>query len=263
MEDGTTIGRMEIRVLGCSGNTVREHRASAFLLNEKVLLDAGTTTDVLDDDEIGRITCAIISHAHLDHIKGLFSLFDERLMRNLPGVALISAEPILHAIMANLLNDLIWPDLTGIPSVREAMIRLVPLETEKTHVIEGLEVMAVPVGHTVFALGFIITEGNAGFAYTGDTDGTGIFWESAKREERLRFIIAEVSFPERRRDLALASGHMTLSMLTDQLDRHELASRPVYITHIKPVFRDEIEKEIAGCSGYNLTVLRQDNRFVL
>lgn len=263
MESINTIGRMKIQVLGCSGNTVREHRATAFLLNDSVMLDAGTITDVLDDGAIRRISHVIISHTHIDHIKGIFPLVDELVMRGLPGITLVSAREILAIISANLLNDLIWPDLTDIPSKRNAMLKSIPLELEKPRKIEGLRIRAVAVNHTVFAVGYTVLEEGKGFAYTGDTGPTNRFWEVVKNEKGIQFVIAEVSFPERLQDLAMKSGHMTLSMLTEQLDRHGLKGMPVYITHMKPIVMEEILQEIGAAVEYDLRVLHQGETITL
>ena len=45
---------MTLEMLGCSGNVIGEYRATAFLINDSVLLDAGTVTEVLDDERLKR-----------------------------------------------------------------------------------------------------------------------------------------------------------------------------------------------------------------
>ena len=58
--------------------------------------------------------------------------------------------------------------------------------------------------------------------YTADTGLTERFWELAREESGIEFIIADVSFPNRLEKLAMKSGHMTLSMLIHCLERFGL-----------------------------------------
>jgi hypothetical protein len=63
--------------------------------------------------------------------------------------------------------------------------------------------------------------------------------------------------------LAKLSGHMTLSMLTDHLDRYGLSKMPVYINHIKPIFIDEILSELSLSNRENIKTLQQGGRIIL
>ena len=71
---------MKIEILGCYGNNIGWYRSTAFLINDRTLLDAGTITEVLDDERLKKIDHVIISHTHIDHLKGLFPLVDELVM---------------------------------------------------------------------------------------------------------------------------------------------------------------------------------------
>ncbi len=72
--------RMKIRVLGNFGSQGQGQRPSAFLINDRILLDAGTVTGALSVEEQARIEYALLSHAHLDHIVGLAFLTDSLAM---------------------------------------------------------------------------------------------------------------------------------------------------------------------------------------
>ena len=65
---------MKIRVLGAFGGEGLGHRPSAFLLNDKILLDAGSVTGALTVPEQLAIEHALVSHSHLDHLAGLVHL---------------------------------------------------------------------------------------------------------------------------------------------------------------------------------------------
>src|SRR2546422_10257308 len=65
---------MKIRVLGAFGGEGLGHRPSAFLVNDKTLIDAGNVTGALAVPEQLAIEHALVSHSHLDHVAGLVYL---------------------------------------------------------------------------------------------------------------------------------------------------------------------------------------------
>jgi ribonuclease BN (tRNA processing enzyme) len=255
---------MRVRVLGCYGNAVGSYRTTAFLVNDILLLDAGTVTEVLGDEEIKQIRHILVSHSHLDHLKGFFPFIDQLVMLGAPHeLELISAKEVLDIISQNLFNDLVWPDFTIIPSEQEALIRLEALEMERAQEIGALMVTPIPVNHTVYTIGFVIKEGDKGFMFTGDTGPTERFWEIAATEKGIEFIIADVSFPDRMRKFAQVSGHMTLSMLLEEIDRHGIGGKTVYLNHIKPIFLEEVVEEVRLLGRKNVRVLEQGSTITI
>ena len=59
---------MQIRVLGCSGSIAAGSRTTSFLLDDDVLIDAGTGVGDLTLDEMARIDHIFVTHSHLDHV---------------------------------------------------------------------------------------------------------------------------------------------------------------------------------------------------
>ncbi|MCX5814412.1 MAG: MBL fold metallo-hydrolase [Proteobacteria bacterium] len=254
---------MKIEILGCYGNVTGNYRATSFLVNDTLLIDAGTVTEVLDDKQLGRIKNVIISHTHIDHVKGIFPFADELAMMNIEGLKLLSVKNILDIISKNLFNNLIWPDFTIIPSVNNAIINLQEIALEQESLIDNIIIKPVLMTHTVYTVGYVIKEGEKGFMFTADTGPTKRFWEVAREEKGIEFIIADVSFPNRLEGMAKISGHMTLSILIEHLDRFGLDDMPVYISHIKPIFLNEILNELTLSERSNIKPLEQGARIVL
>ena len=69
---------MELRILGCHGGETARHRSTSFLLDDRVGLDAGATTSMLTLEEQLGLDAVIVSHAHLDHVRDLAALADNR-----------------------------------------------------------------------------------------------------------------------------------------------------------------------------------------
>jgi ribonuclease BN (tRNA processing enzyme) len=57
---------MRLRVLGSSGAELPGHRLPSFLLNGKILFDAGSLTNVLSAKDLLEIEHIFITHTHLD-----------------------------------------------------------------------------------------------------------------------------------------------------------------------------------------------------
>ncbi|MCK9227186.1 MAG: 3',5'-cyclic-nucleotide phosphodiesterase [Syntrophorhabdaceae bacterium] len=249
---------MNIKILGCSGNHVGRYRSTCFLIDGSLLVDAGTITDSLRRKDLPRIKRILITHTHMDHLKGLFSFVDELAMMGGHRIELVSAGPVLDIITNNLTNNLIWPDFTAIPSAMDAIIKLRDIPLEKPSLLDGITVKPILMTHTVYTVGYVLRRNNGdGFMFTADTGPTERFWEVACNEKNIRFIMADVSFPDRLSDLALISGHMTPSILMETIDRYGLGDRIFYVTHIKPIFAREITRELLRPGRSDIRILRQ------
>lgn len=254
---------MHIDVLGCYGNVAGNHRTTGFLINNSILLDAGTVTEVLDDEQLKQIKHVVISHTHIDHLKGIFPLVDQLAMMGDYSVELVSVGQVIQIMSENLFNNLIWPDFTVIPSEKNAIISPRTIEIERVARIGEISVKPVMMTHTVFTVGYVVKQGGHGFMFTADTGPTRRFWEVAKKEKGIEFIIADISFPDRLKKLAVISGHMTPAMLAEQLDRHGLGNMAVYVNHIKPVFLAEILDELKALNRETIVPLAQGSRITL
>jgi cAMP phosphodiesterase len=247
---------MKIEVLGCYGNMTIRCRTTAYLINDKVLFDAGTATAVLSPERLGRISHVCLSHIHLDHVKGLCALAEWRFMSKGKQVTVSADKQVIAALSKQVFNNLLWPDFTAIPDKKKAVVRL-KIMGQGYSTIAGLRVKPVPVKHRIHTTGFIVQEKNKTIMMTSDTGLTDQFWQAARSEKHLEFIIAHVAFPSRLLNLALMSGHMTPAMLLERIDTFGLHQVPIYIAHMKSIFELEIRKEIKKAGRQNLRFLKQ------
>ena len=115
---------MRIRVLGCSGGIGADARTTAILIDNDVLIDAGTGIGDLDLEDLDTIRHVFLTHAHLDHIAGLPLLADRIFDENFTTPLTVYArEETLAALQAHLFNGVIWPDFAQLPSEDNAMLR--------------------------------------------------------------------------------------------------------------------------------------------
>lgn len=248
---------LKLRVLGCSGGQIPGRNLSSYLLNDSLLIDAGSATAVLDPDEQEKIENVLISHAHLDHCMTLAMLSDNLFDRHPNPITVWAIPETLSALSSSFFNDQVWPDFTKLTSpIRPAPIMVMrELNEERPAIIDGLKITAVRVSHSIPSAAFIIESNDKTIIYTGDTGPTERLWQLARSINGLCAIVIEASFPNRLEEVACASGHLTPSLLAIELAKLGHTDLPIYITHLKPLYRDEIIEELKEMSRYGLTLL--------
>jgi ribonuclease BN (tRNA processing enzyme) len=248
---------MEIKVLGCSGGEVPGSNAPAFLLNDEILFDAGSVTNALNAQAQMRIKHIFITHAHLDHIRGIPFLADNIITNNIKRrVNILSISPVLKTIKRHLFNSAVWPDFTVIPHPDDAILKMLAMKVGKPVNVNGCDVTAYLVHHTVPAVGYLIEDAQKRrFFYTGDTGPTAETWRRMK-DTQIHCLIIDISFPNSMEEMALKTEHLTARLLKKELSIMHSMPDHVYVTHAKPQYLDAIEKDIRRLRIKNTRILR-------
>ena len=235
---------MRIRVLGCSGGIGAGARTSALLVDNDVLIDAGTGIGDLDLSDLDSIRHVFLTHAHLDHIAGLPMLVDHVFDEDFEvPLTVYAREETLRAVQDHLFNGVIWPDFTRLPSPENPMLRWHVTGPGDTIRIGHRNFYAVDVMHTVPSLGFTVQNSGGVFAVSGDTKTNETLWPVLNACEDLKVLVIEVSFPDELGGLAADAGHYTPRTLTDDLKR--LRHEPeIWLTGMKPGEEDRIYKQV-------------------
>ena len=247
---------MRIRTLGCSGGIGAGSRTSAMLIDNDVLIDAGTGIGDLALEELHSIRHVFLTHAHLDHIAGLPMLVDANFEEafEIP-VTVYAREETLDAIRAHRFNHVIWPDFTKIPSDDNPILRLEVCNPGDTKTIKHRKFHAVDVSHSVPSLGYTVQNSGGVFAVSGDTKTNATLWPALNACEDLRALVIEVSFPDELEELATESGHYTPKTMCADLER--LKHKPeIWLTGMKPGAEERILRQvIKAAPGKNIRML--------
>lgn len=254
---------MKLRVLGAFGSEGLGQRPSAFLVDDRVLVDAGTVGGALTIPEQLAIEHALLSHAHLDHLVGLAFLADTLASSiEIPSVTVTGIAPVIHAVRDGIFNNTVWPNFARIPSQETAVVKYRTLVEDAEHRVGDLWVTPVPVSHSVPASGFVVHDGARGFVYSGDTGPTEALWKAMRGLTGLRAVVLECAFPNRLADLAQPSKHLTPALIQREMDKLP-PDIPVWIFHIKPPFYEETAEELARLNDGRITILEQDKTYTL
>jgi ribonuclease BN (tRNA processing enzyme) len=256
---------MILNVLGCSGSIAAGCKTTAFLLDDDILIDAGTGVGDLALDALARIDHILISHSHLDHVLSI-GLLADGVMRVRPpherGPIRVHALPeTLSALRTHIFNGVIWPDFTRLPSAEHPMLELVPFAVGDVLTLSGKRIEVLSASHTVPAVGFAVDggdgsvdtgssaaseykrgEGKGWWVFTGDTGPNPLLWERLRRM-KVAHLVIETAFSDEERQLARISRHLCPAALGHELAQLE-GSVDVHITHIKPGEMDAVMSEI-------------------
>jgi ribonuclease BN (tRNA processing enzyme) len=239
---------MQVRVLGCSGGIGARARTTSFLVDDDILLDAGTGVEDLSVEELAAIDHVFLTHSHLDHIAALPLLVD--------SVGGIRARPIvvhalpetIEALRTHIFNWVIWPDFTEIPHFERPWMVFEPLGVGSVVELGGRFVRSLPANHTVPALGYHVYNERASLVFSGDTAPHDEFWRLVNSVQNLRYLIIETAFPNRDQDLAVTAKHLYPIQLGEELSKLQRDPQ-VLVTHLKPSDRKVIERELDAWAG--------------
>ncbi len=234
---------MKIRVLGSSGGKSRGNNLPSFLVEDKILLDAGSVCSVLSLDKQLKIKAVFVSHPHFDHINDLPFLVDNF---SISGRTLFvyGTRETVASLKKYVFNNSVWPDFSKIPSPENPSLKFEALEYFSEIVLGGLRIIPFPVIHIEGSSGFIVKRDKTAFAYTSDTYKSDGMWEIFEKFN-VKTVITECSFPSSKGKLAKASRHFSTDYLKEELKKNKSVEK-IFIFHTKPMYRDKIEKELSG-----------------
>ncbi len=234
---------MRIKVLGCSGGIGPGLRTTSLLVDDELLIDAGTGVGDLTLAQQRRIRRVFLTHSHLDHVCGLAFLADNVFDLVDGGIDVHASRETLAIIREHLFNWRIWPDFSVLPNESHALLRWCETGVGEVFSIgDDQSLSAFQVLHTVPAVGYVIEARRSTFAFTGDAYADDGMWNTLNALSRLDRLMIEIAFPDEQAALGYSAKHFTPNLLSQELKK--LRHRPkLYLTHHKPGYEDLIQRQ--------------------
>ena len=236
---------MKLQVLGCHGGELPECRTTCFLVDGKLALDAGALCASLPLDQLLQVDDIVVSHSHFDHVKDLPLLADLIVGRREKPVTIWASQVCAKTLRDNMFNDALWPDFTRIPTKKNPVLQLKSFRPGSTFEVGRYTVTSVAVTHPVESCGFVVRNGKAAIAMSGDTGPTDKLWKLLNKTKNLKAVLLETSFPNHMQALADISGHLTPQTLASELDKFERNGAEVLLYHLKPAFVQKLKAEVS------------------
>ena len=159
---------MLVRIIGGHGGVAPGFRNTSYLIDGKLLIDAGSVASGLHIPEQAQIDHILISHPHLDHISDLAFLCDNCFGMKGKPFEVFTNELVKNAIKGHLMNDIIWPDFSKLPSSKNPTIRFNVIKPEVEFQVGEYKVMPISVNHPGDGMGFIVEKNKTAVLFTQD-----------------------------------------------------------------------------------------------
>lgn len=254
---------MQVTVLGCNGSVTGNLRTTCYQVDDDLLIDVGTGVGDLSLQQAIAINTVFLTHAHLDHCGMLPMLADAAGNFRDEPLNVYALPEVISAIMRNILNGEIWPDYTALPSPGRPYICFKPILPGETVELDGRKITALPAQHAVSCVGYQIDSGAASLVYSGDTTYCEEFWHALNGIDNLKYLLIENTFLNANAAGATRSGHMTASLLAQEL---RLLQRPVelFIVHMEAGREDDTLREtLDAIPEFKPVLLRRGQVFEL
>jgi len=216
---------------------------TSLLIDDVLAIDAGSLTSSLSFEEQEKLEAVLLTHCHYDHIRDIaaiainYSHFQKRL-----GIYALSGT--LDVIATYILNGIIYPKFNEMPTPDHPPVLFRPLQAHNVIDVAGYSVLAVPVQHGISTVGYQISSRKKSLFYSGDTGpGLSSCWQYISPQ----LLFTDMTMPDRLKEHALSSAHLTPSLLAEELRGIKAISGDlprVVLIHISPIFEDEIKEEI-------------------
>lgn len=237
---------MQIKILGCSGGIGGNLRTTSMLVDEDILIDAGTGVGDLSMDQLMKIDHILITHSHLDHIAFIPLLIDTVMGFREAPITVHASKDTLATLRNHIFNWKVWPDFSMIPDVTRPFLKYNQIGLGETLDFNGRKFTPVPANHVVSAVGYHVEGKQHSLVFTGDTTICEELWPVVNRISNLKYLIIETAFSNGEMELARLSKHLCPSFLISELAKlksNQLVE--IFITHLKPGEGETIMQEIA------------------
>ncbi len=243
-------------MIGCYGGELAGKRSCSLLVDDEVLVDAGSFGASLSLKRLLRINHVLVSHAHCDHIKDLASLADLAIGHRKDPIRIYASDGVMGDMKRHFFNNRLWPDFFSLPSPLSPILRPVTFLPGRWFRVGHLRVSAHPVTHPVECMGFIVRGKTGSFVYSGDTGPTEVLWKAANRLSDLKLVLIETKFPNSLQMVADAAGHLTPRTLAGELEKIRCKGQ-VLVYHMKPDCLAELRRQVKEIGDPRLGLLRQ------
>lgn len=235
---------MRLRFLGAHQSEAGPFRPMSILADNALALDAGGLTGALTIQEQRNLQALLVTHRHYDHIRDIPLLGLNILERGHP-LPIYGPLDALEHLRRYLLDGTLYVDFTRRPSPEQPFFHLIPVEPLTPFPLLGYQVRAIPVPHSVPAVGWELRDpsGKTLF-YTGDCGPqvTSV-WEHIRPD----VLLIEATMPDRLVQRATTAGHLTPSTLAQALEallRKQDTPLQVVVAHVNPALREEVLQEL-------------------
>jgi ribonuclease BN (tRNA processing enzyme) len=250
------------KVLGAFGGKTKETSLSSFLINSKLVIDAGNLLYPLSQQELLKIKDIFITHSHFDHISDLALLIDNTYSNRSETLNIYGTVETINNIKNHIFNNNIWPNFSNIklPDSNQNAITFHIINYNTPILIDNMIIEAIENTHIAGSCGYIIkSKEKSSLCISSDTYISAALIDKLNSTNNISKLIIEVSFPSKYAKLAKSSNHLTPDLLEKLLNEIHDKEIKIYINHMKPEFIDEIKSDLSKINFCHSYEILEDN----
>jgi len=234
-----------IKILGASGSKAKNQNTTSFQIFKDIIIDAGNVLNSLGN-EAKDINHIFLTHSHADHITDLPFIIETFFEQRKTPLTIYALEETIEILKTYSFNNVIWPDFTKIKLLNSNENSLILKKIKLNEIIDINEYQIKPIeaNHIAGSCGFVITKNNQSFIISGDTYTNPVIWEEINKNQTIKSLIIECSFPDKFDELARVSKHLTPNLIAKELKNLKRKDISIFFYHLKPNYEKELLKDI-------------------
>jgi len=250
---------MELSILGAHDLESKDAHPTCLLIDGSLVIDAGGLASSLTLLQQQQIRNVLLTHHHLDHTRDLPTLgFNVILWQG--QITVHALAQTFDIVVPCLLDGRIYVDLLIDPTMvlKGSMgsnavsqgedrppLKLCEIEPYKKEIIDGYEVLPLPVNHCVPSVGYLVTSSTGrSLFYTGDTGpGLSDCWNRINPH----LILIEATAPSKFTEKLASRGHLSPQSLKEELSQFRKLKGylpRVIVIHRALPYEQQIKEEI-------------------
>ncbi|GHV03711.1 cAMP phosphodiesterase class-II:metallo-beta-lactamase superfamily protein [Campylobacterota bacterium] len=244
-----------LKVLGAYATREGNRGTSTYQVTDTIVIDAGNIMRGCDAAKIDHI---LLTHCHMEHIADIPFLIDAFFAQRKTPLNIYGLAHTLQKFQQHMFNGDIWPDFTKIPLIGQSVgsVALHEIMPNKILHIGGVKFKPILTTHTVPTVGFVIEADGSCIYLAGDTYKCKAIWDEINSNRAIKALVLECTYPTAMSELARTHGHLTPTMLREELIKLKRTDLNIYIAHLNPMMAGSIIYELSNHPlTVNMTVL--------
>jgi HD-GYP domain-containing protein (c-di-GMP phosphodiesterase class II) len=186
-------------------------------------------------------------------------LVDTYFIEKSKSLKIYGLKETLDALNEHIFNWSIWPDFQEISLIgsKYKSIEFIEIQIGKEYNLDEVTLKPIALNHTIPTCGYVVKKENISMIYASDTYTCDSLWQEVNYDKSINSVVVDVSFPSEMDKLAKQSKHLTPMLLKDELKKLKRDDVSIYVTHIKPNYKNLVSKELNI-----LKVLLNDGRII-